>query len=177
MPIFRDIHFQEQIMAVDMFINMGDKIKGETQDDAQSKTNDIDVLAWSWGMSQSGTTQMGSGGGAGKANFQDLSFTKYIDSATPALMIALAKGSHIPVVKLLVRKAGEGQQKYLEIEMKTVLISSISTGGSGGEDRLTENVTLNFAQVRFEYFTQNEKGATASGGKLNWDIAKNVETK
>ena len=31
-------------MAVDMFINMGDKIKGETQDAAQSKANDCDVL-------------------------------------------------------------------------------------------------------------------------------------
>jgi type VI secretion system secreted protein Hcp len=49
-------------------------------------------------MSQSGTTHMGGGGGAGKANFQDLSFTKYIDSSTNALMIALAKGSHIPEV-------------------------------------------------------------------------------
>jgi hypothetical protein len=48
-----------------------------------------------------------------------------------------------------VRKAGEGQQRYIQITMKEVLVSSISTGGSGGEDRLTENVTLNFAEVKF----------------------------
>ena len=160
-------------MAVDMFINMGDKIKGETQDAAQSKTNDIDVLAWSWGMSQSGSFHTGSGGGAGKVNVQDLSFTKWIDSATPALQLNCCKGLHIPEVKLLVRKAGETQQKYIEITMKKVIISSVSTGGSGGEDRLTENVTLNFAEVKFEYFKQDEKGKTASAGICAWNIEKN----
>ena len=161
-------------MAVDMFINLGKKISGETQDKAQKAANDIDVLAWSWGMSQSGSTHMGSGAGAGKASFQDLSFTKYIDSASPALMLHLANGSHIPEATLLVRKAGEGQQKYITIDMKECIVTSVSTGGSGGEDRLTENVTLNFAEVKFEYFKQDEKGATKSAGIFNYDIASNA---
>lgn len=156
-----------------MFINMGDKIKGETQDAAQSGAGDIDVLAWSWGMSQSGSFHTGSGGGAGKVNVQDLSFTKWIDSATPAIQLNCCKGLHIPEVKLLVRKAGEKQQKYIEITMKKVIISSVSTGGSGGEDKLTENVTLNFAEVKFEYFKQDEKGSTASAGICAWNIEKN----
>jgi type VI secretion system secreted protein Hcp len=161
-------------MAIDMFINLGSTIKGETQDSVQKAAGDVDVLAWSWGASNSGSFHAGGGGGAGKANFQDLSFTKYLDKASPAILIALAKGSHITTAKLLVRKAGEGQQKYLEITMNKVLVTSVSTGGSGGEDRLTENVTLNFAEVKFEYFLQNEKGVTASGGVFNWDIAANI---
>ena len=100
-------------MAVDMFLNMGATIKGETQDSAQKAAGDIDVLAWSWGLSNSGTFHTGGGGGAGKANFQDISVTKYLDKASTAIMIAAAKGSHIPVATLLVSKAGEGQQKYL----------------------------------------------------------------
>jgi type VI secretion system secreted protein Hcp len=90
-------------------------------------------------------------------------------------MIALAKGAHIPECKLTCRKAGEGQQKYVEITMKKCIVTSVSTGGSGGEDRLTENVSLNFAEVSFEYFMQDAKGATASGGKLAWNIAANAE--
>ena len=164
-------------MAVDMFINMGAKIKGETVDKVQGPAGDIDILAWSWGMSQSGTTHMGKGGGAGKANFQDLSFTKYVDSASSAIMIALAKGSHIPLVKLLVRKAGEGQQKYITIELEECLVSSVSTGGSGGEDRLTENVTLNFARVKYDYYVQDAKGATKSAGTFDWHIAENAAGK
>jgi type VI secretion system secreted protein Hcp len=157
-----------------MFINLGSTIKGETQDSVQKAAGDVDVLAWSWGASNSGSFHAGGGGGAGKANFQDLSFTKYLDKASPAILIALAKGSHITTAKLLVRKAGEGQQKYLEITMNKVLVTSVSTGGSGGEDRLTENVTLNFAEVKFEYFLQTDKGVTASGGVFNWDIAANI---
>jgi type VI secretion system secreted protein Hcp len=162
-------------MALDMFINMGDKIKGESADKTQGANGDIDVLAWSWGMSQSGTTHMGQGGGAGKANFQDLSFTKYIDSASNALMISLAKGTHIPKVVFLARKAGEGQKAYLQIDMEEVLVTSISTGGSGGEDRLTENVTLNFAKVKFAYAPQSKAGAKGGDKEFVWDIAGNAD--
>ena len=161
-------------MALDMFLNMGAKIKGESRDKVQGPKGDIDVLSWSWGMSQSGTTHMGGGGGAGKANFQDISLTKYVDKATNGLMTALAKGSHIDKCVLLVRKAGEGQQRYIQITMEEVLVSSLSTGGSGGEDRLTENVTLNFAKVKFSYAVQDSKGGVAADADFGWDIAGNV---
>lgn len=161
-------------MALDMFINMGAKIKGESRDKVQGPKGDIDILSWSWGMSQSGTTHGGGGGGAGKANFQDLSFTKYIDSASAALMVSLAKGTHIDKVELLVRKAGEGQQKYIHITLKEVLVTSVSTGGSGGEDRLTENVTLNFGEVKYDYTPQDSKGTVAGDKTFAWNIAENV---
>ena len=161
-------------MALDMFINMGAKIKGESRDKVQGPKGDIDILAWSWGMSQSGSTHAGGGGGAGKANFQDLSFTKYIDSASAALMVSLAKGTHIDMVELLVRKAGEGQQKYIHITLKEVLVTSVSTGGSGGEDRLTENVTLNFGEVKYDYTPQDSKGTVAGDKTFAWNIAENV---
>ena len=161
-------------MALDMFLNMGAKIKGESRDKVQGPKGDIDILSWSWGMSQSGTTHMGGGGGAGKANFQDISLTKYVDKASNGLMTALAKGSHIEKCVLLVRKAGEGQQRYIQITMEEVLVSSLSTGGSGGEDRLTENVTLNFAKVKFSYAVQDSKGGVAADADFGWDIAANV---
>ena len=160
-------------MAVDMFLNLGATIKGETQDSAQKAAGDIDVLAWSWGASNSGSFHTGGGGGAGKANFQDISITNYLDKASPAILIALAKGAHIPEAKLLVRKAGEGQQKYLEMTLTKVLVTSLSTGGSGGEDRLTENVTLNFGKVTFAYTPQDSKGTVAGDKTFTWNIAEN----
>lgn len=157
-------------MALDMFIDMG-AIKGESRD--KEMKDKIDILAWSWGMSQSGTTHSGGGGGAGKASFQDISFTKYIDSSTNAMMNALAKGTHLPTVTLTVRKAGEGQKKYILITLNEVIVTSISTGGSGGEDRLTENVTLNFAKFSFAYTPQDSKGTIAGDKTFTWDIAEN----
>ena len=41
-------------MAVDMFIKIGD-VKGESKD--KTHKEEIDVLAWSWGVSNSGCAQ------------------------------------------------------------------------------------------------------------------------
>ena len=35
--------------------------------------------------------------------------------------------------------------------MEDIIVTAVQTGGSGGEDRLTENVSLNFAKFKFEY--------------------------
>jgi type VI secretion system secreted protein Hcp len=160
-------------MAVDMFLVIEGDAKGETQDDKYKAENGIDVLAWSWGMSQSGTFHLGGGGGAGKANFQDISVTKYIDKSSPILMLYCSNGDHFPSAKLVVRKAGKDPLEYLVIEMKKVLITSVSTGGSGGEDRLTENVSLNFAEVKVIYTEQTETGGAGDKPEYGWNIASN----
>ncbi|MBS0342345.1 MAG: type VI secretion system tube protein Hcp [Proteobacteria bacterium] len=157
-------------MAVDMFFKIKD-IDGESADDKHKK--EIDVLAWSWGLSQSGTAHIGGGAGAGKVNVNDLSFTKYIDSASSKLILACCSGKHIDEATLVVRKAGENPLEYIKITLNTVLVSSISTGGSGGEDRLTENVTLNFAKFKYEYVPQDAKGAGGAAQTVGWDIAVN----
>jgi type VI secretion system secreted protein Hcp len=161
-------------MAVDMFMKIGD-IKGESTD--KSHKEEIDVLAWSWGMSQSGTTHMGGGGGAGKVSVQDLSFTKYVDASSNALMLACCNGQHYDTADLVVRKAGKTPLEYIKIKMEEVIITSVSTGGSGGEDRLTENVTLNFAKFTYNSQPQDEKGAAKGGTKdCVWDIAGNSDS-
>jgi type VI secretion system secreted protein Hcp len=88
-------------------------------------------------------------------------------------MNALAKGKHLEKCVLIVRKAGEGQHKYIGITMEEVLVTSISTGGSGGEDRLTENVTLNFGKVSFAYTPQDAKGTVSGDKTFTWNIAEN----
>jgi type VI secretion system secreted protein Hcp len=55
------------------------------------------------------------------------------------------------------------------------MITSYSTGGSGGEDRLTENVTLNFAKVKLGYIEQTTTGAEGAKPEVGWDIAGNVK--
>lgn len=160
-------------MAYDMTIKI-DGIKGESK--LKDHVDEIDVLAWSWGLSQSGTFHAGGGGGAGKVNVQDLSFTKWVDKSSPELMLACSNGKHIPKAVLSIRKAGEKPLDYVVITIEKLLVSSVSTGGSGGEDRLTENVTVNFTKVKVEYQEQDEKGGP-KGGKVtySWDIEQNVK--
>ncbi len=158
-------------MAVDMFIKIGD-LKGEAKD--KTHAGEIDVLAWSWGASNSGNAHVGGGQGAGKVNVQDLSFTKYVDKSSPDLMLACCNGKHFPEAKLTVRKAGENPLEYLIITMTDLIVTSVSTGGSGGEDRLTENVTLNFAKVKVDYTEQTAAGVAGDKPKMSWDIAGNA---
>ena len=102
-------------MAVDMFLKV-DGIEGESQDEKHAK--EIDVLAWSWGMSQSGTMHTGGGGGGGKVAVQDVSVTKYVDASSNGLMQACCKGKHIPNVLLTVRKAGGDPLEYIKLTMQ-----------------------------------------------------------
>ena len=158
-------------MAVDMFLKI-DTVDGESRDSKHSK--EIDVLAWSWGMSNSGSAHVGGGAGAGKVNVQDLSVTKYVDSSSPKLMKACADGSHFDEATLTVRKAGGNPVEYIKVKMTEVFVTSVSTGGSGGEDRLTENVSLNFAKVNVDYTPQDAKGAAGTAIPFGWNIAENA---
>jgi type VI secretion system secreted protein Hcp len=159
-------------MAVDMFLKLG-KLGGESRD-AKHK-GEIDVLAWSWGASNSGTAHTGGGAGAGKVNVQDLSVTKYVDIATPEIFLHCCNGKHIDEATLIVRKAGGDPLEYITIVMTDCMITSLSTGGSGGEDRLTENVTINFGAVKLTYKEQTEKGVAGKAPSVGWSMSKNVK--
>ncbi len=160
-------------MAVDMFMKI-DGVTGESQDQ-NGHGGEIDVLAWSWGISNSGTTHMGSGSGGGKANVQDLSFTKYVDVSSPDLALACLNGKHFATATLTVRKAGETPLEYIILEMTDVIVTSISKGGSGGEDRLTENLSLNFGQIHEKYVEQTPQGGTGGQPDYTYDIAGNIK--
>lgn len=162
-------------MAADMFLKLTG-MEGESLDDTHK--GEIDILAWSWGMSQSGTTHLGPGGGAGKVAVQDISITKYLDSSTHALMKCCFTGKHFEDAVLTVRKASgdaKGPLEYLVIKMQDLIVTSVSSGGSGGEDRLTENVTLNFAKVHVAYTPQTGKGGGDAVKKCGWNIPTNAE--
>jgi type VI secretion system secreted protein Hcp len=159
-------------MAVDMFLKLGD-VKGESVDDKHK--DEIDVLSWSWGATQSATTHLGSGGGAGKVAVQDLHITKHLDKSSPRLMLACCTGKHYEEGLLTVRKAGDKPVEYLKLTLKEVLISSVSVAGHGADDRLTENITLNFAQFKQEYTPQKADGSGDAAIEGTFNIAKNVK--
>ena len=157
-------------MAADMFLKL-EGVDGESKDDSHKK--EIDVLSWSWGASQSGTGHVGGGSGAGKVSVQDLSVTKYVDSSSHQLLLDCCNGQHIKKGTLVVRKAGATPLEYIKLTMEDILVSNIHTGGSGGEDRLTETITLNFSKFKYEYTPQKSDGSGDGTKETGWDIAAN----
>ena len=160
-------------MASDMFLKIGD-VKGESQD-GKYKGSDgwNDILAFSWGISNSSNTHMGGGGGVGKASFTDLTITKHVDLASAAIALLCANGKHVKEAILVVRKQGEKPLDYYKIKMEDVLVSSFQHSGSDGGGPPTESVSLNFAKMFFEYKVQKPDGSAGAGGEFKWDIAGN----
>ena len=154
--------------AVDYFLKL-DGIQGESK--ADKHTDEIDVLSFSWGATQSGTFAGGGGGGAGKVSMQDFHFTMLHSKASPALMLACAQGDHIKSAILTCRKAGKDQQEFLKYTMSDCLVSSFQTGGSGGRDVVpTDQVSLNFAKIEHEYKEQDATGKLTGSVKKWFDL-------
>jgi type VI secretion system secreted protein Hcp len=149
--------------AIDIFLNLAE-IPGESTDKTHGK--EIDVLAWSWGMTQTGNAITGSG----KPVIQDISFTKYVDASTPLLITAGVTGKIIPSALLTVRKAGVTPFEYLKITLTNVMVASISSGGSGVQDRFTEDVTFSFEQFKIDYTTQKADGTAGTTFSSSYNI-------
>ena len=158
-------------MASDIFAKIGD-IKGESLD-AKHK-DEIEILSFSWGVTNSGSAATGSGAGSGKATFQDLVVVHNIDKASPDLMRACATGTHLKEATITHRKAGKGQQEFLVVKMNDVIITGVTHGGATGQP-YSETVSLAFAKVDLEYKPQKPDGSLDAAVVFKYDLKANKE--
>lgn len=158
--------------AADYFLKI-DGVPGESTDSKHK--NEIDLVSWSWGETNSGKHESGGGGGAGKVTMQDFHFTMKINKASPKLFLKCANGEHIKEALLTCRKAGGEQQEYLKIKFSDLLISSYQTGGSagGGEVVPTEQISFNFAKIELSYAPQKPDGKLDSPVVHNYSVKEN----
>ena len=108
------------------------------------------ILAYSFGVSNTGSTHVGGGAGAGKANFQDVSLSLQNGSMSPELLRSAALGTHFPEMKL---KFYDGKKLFYEITLKDVMVSSYQQATSCGKSacsELTESISLNYSQIQFK---------------------------
>jgi len=148
---------QDAFAAVEMFLKI-EGIEGESI--VVGHKDEIDVLAWSWGMSLA-VGDRTTGGGAGKSTVQDVSFTKFIDKSTPTIMLKLLEGKQIPKATLTIRKAGvDPPVDFLQYVLHKIIFTSSSTGGSSGEDKPTEIISINFAKLE-TFYTPIDAGGNA----------------
>ena len=170
-------------MAVDYFLNI-DGIEGESQD--QTLKNQIELASFSWSEEQTGTFATGGGGGCGKVHMQNFEFVTRTNKSSPKLLLACAKGQHIPQATLTCRKAGGGQQEFYTITLKEVLVSSYKTESIPPQHGSTNNVNggyddgmpydrvaLNFGRIEVEYRPQKSDGSLDNPIKAGYDLKTN----
>jgi len=148
-----------------------DTIAGESTDDKHK--GEIEIESFSWGLTQTGGP-VGGGGGAGKAQFEDLTLVAPTSSASPKLFVAAAGGEHLKEANLTVRKAGEKPVEFYKIRLEDVLVSSFHTAGAEGEERPVDQFSLNFGKIHVSYSPQNEDGSLGAAVTGSWDLKKNA---
>jgi type VI secretion system secreted protein Hcp len=154
-------------MAADIFLKLDD-FPGESRD--AKHPDEIEVESFSWGVSNHGSLASGSGGGAGKATFQDLHFTTHVHKSSPLLMKACATGEHIKKAVLTVRKAGGNQFDYYKVTLEDILVSSYNAGGASGGDAPADALSLNFAKIEFSYSIQKPDGTLDAPIRAGYDL-------
>ena len=90
----------------------------------------------------------------GDAVLGDVVCVKELDKSTPKLAEAILVGTVIPLVEIHVTAsyADAGRVTYYAYELKNVQVTSYSiSGATQGETRPTEQLSLNFEEIKVTY--------------------------
>ena len=150
-----------------------DTIKGEVLAVGFEET--MQISSFSFGANNAGSASLGTGMGTGKVSFQDFHFTVQNGKQSPALLLAVCKGNHIPKAVLSLRKSGGDGKPYVyeKYTFGDIQISSYQVGGSDGGGLLPqEQISFNFTRITHEYFQQKEDGRVSLTNTINYDIKK-----
>lgn len=158
-------------MANDIFIKI-DGIEGESLDSTHK--GEIELINWSWSVSQTSDLHLGSGGGAGKCTVEDLGLEHHIDKSSPNLLQFCLTGKHIPEAVLTMRKAGGSPLEYIKITLYEIIITQVYSVGNSNMRTPREYVALSFSRVRTDYTLQNSEGNCAGTVSMGYDIKANA---
>ena len=154
--------------VVDFFLKIAG-IKGESQE--LKHKNEIEVEAWSWGLTNPGAAAPA---GAGKPTFQDFSFVKRVDRSSPRLALASATGEHIPQAILAVRRpTGRVSFEFLKVTLSDVQVSGYQGTAEGTEAPPMDSFSLKFSKIEFSYTMQKEDGSPDAPVTVGWDVKAN----
>jgi type VI secretion system secreted protein Hcp len=161
-------------MATNMFIKLGD-IEGECED--ANHVGWIEILSWGHSFTQPSTpVRASSGATVEKANHTDISFTKYLDKSTDAILSTCWTGKQLPTAVLECYRAdGDANPvKYLQIDMEKVIVSNYGISGGSG-DHPAENISLSYGKVTYTYLDQKKADAQAGAAKpVSHDLITNT---
>jgi type VI secretion system secreted protein Hcp len=151
---------------VDAFADI-DGIPGESVNARHA--DEIDVFSLSWCVTNAGG--VGGGGGAGRPSFDNIVLGKHTDLATVPLVEAAATGQQIQDAVITLERAGATPFAFLVIELEDVRVTRVNTGWEGNQP--DEQVSLSFAEVCWEYRSQDATGAAGETRRFCFDVRGN----
>ena len=155
-------------MAVNGYLYI-DGIQGPST----SRTDHIDILSFTWGVSQNAVYGAGASGKeakAGRADFQNLVVTKVLDSTSPALFALCSAGAVLEKAYILYDKpVGDKQSDYFRIWMKDALIVNQSIGAA--QENANETVSFAFQAVEVAYKPEKDDGTLDGALSKGYNLA------
>jgi len=139
----------------DFFLKI-DGVDGESKDEEHS--GEIDIVSFSYGVSQPSSAHSGGGSGVSKASFSDFTVMKQVDKTTPVLMKKCAGGDHFATVVFTARRAGGEKVTYQTITLSNAMITSYQKSGSDGGSLPHESVSFSYDKIEDVYTPQTEEG-------------------
>jgi len=152
-------------MYLDLTLRRGGKVKGESL--ASGHADDIVVSGWSWGVGAAGDAVTGQQ--TGRRSYRHLVIQKGLDSASTALMSAVATNDEVRNAVLYLRKAGGSQEDFFTLTLEKARIASYDVE-SGRDGSPVERVAFAFQKVEIEYRTQSASGVLGASHSFNDDL-------
>ena len=148
-----------------------DGVDGEAQDKDHNAWSDI--LSFSQGISQPGGAATGATRRRGDAVMDDITVVKELDKASPKIAESVCKGKVFPKIEihLTASYTDAGRVTYYAYELKNALVTAYSISGSGqSEDVPTEQVSLNFEEIKVTYTEADPAGKKKGNVEYTWKV-------
>ncbi len=146
-----------------------DGIDGESEHKSHKSWSDL--MSFGQMVHKPGAGGTGAQRRRGSVMLEDLQCAKLLDKASCKIAEAVCLGRVFPKVEIevTVSTTDAGQETYYRYELKNVLVSSYNVSG-GGQDKPSEDFSLNFEEIKVTYTEMDSKGKKKGNIEYGWKV-------
>ena len=145
-------------------------------DGIDGEARDVEHLGWSdllsFDQAHAMPVDTSTGLSTGRAVLEAILLSKSIDKASPKLAEAVLTGQTFPSVEIQLTDVGADGARvtYFAYKLENVRVVSYSVGGSSGGSAPTEQISLNFGQIKVTYTEQDSTGRAKGEVDYTWNV-------
>ncbi len=148
-------------------------IEGESKRADHEK--EIDCFGVEFSANQLSSSSTGSGRTRGRATLSDFTFHKWMDAASPYLLLSCAKGKSFSEIVFTVRKdSGDAHLDYLIITLTNCIVSGYKLAQSATElanqEMISEEITVSYEKLNFKYVVQADDHSKGDEHEVEYDL-------
>ena len=163
-------------MTFDAYLKI-DGIDGDSTDDKHAKWIEVDAFSHRISQATGGKASAQGSHAGGRADHGDFMIRKRLDSASPKLSVYCCDGTHIPEITMEICRALGDQTVFMKYVFKNSIVSSVNASGtSSGDDAIpTEDVTVRYGEINWEYTPTDPSGGGKTGAAIQsgWNAVTN----